>query len=363
MTIVSGNWFGRQVDDEVVDDDAVALLDDLDRVDVTADAAHGGRDRAQRTGAVGQGDPHQEHATILSHRRLLRCFGPVSLTGRSSGRHPWKPVPCPLPALRRSPLRRPTTSRGGRTAVRRALRRRCRRARGPVGAQHHPRRRAARRRRPLRARGRDRCATWRERRGAGRRRHGRRFTIYRMRFTDDSGAARDIAGVLGGLEVVDEGAGGVLPHERTTPEGLDRSAGPDPGDPGQPVPGLGTVAGLRARPGCSPSRGSRSARWSRTGSSTSSSGSPIPTGSPRSSAVLGRRRRADRRRPPPLQHQPDLPRRGPCRDRSHRHARPSRRWPSSASWSPTSSASPRSTGCTPAWTLRELHAALDRSSR
>ncbi len=44
------------------------------------------------------------------------------------------------------------------------------------------------------------------------------FTIYRMRFTDASGAARDIAGVLGGLEVVDEGAGGVLPHERVTPK-------------------------------------------------------------------------------------------------------------------------------------------------
>ena len=44
------------------------------------------------------------------------------------------------------------------------------------------------------------------------------FTIYRMRFTDDSGAARDIAGVVGGLEIVDEGAGGVLPHERTTPK-------------------------------------------------------------------------------------------------------------------------------------------------
>ncbi len=44
------------------------------------------------------------------------------------------------------------------------------------------------------------------------------YTIYRMRFTDDKGAARDIAGVLGGLEVVDPGAGGVLPHERTTPK-------------------------------------------------------------------------------------------------------------------------------------------------
>jgi uncharacterized protein (DUF1015 family) len=47
---------------------------------------------------------------------------------------------------------------------------------------------------------------------------GPTFTIYRMRFTDATGAARDIAGVLGGLEVVDEGAGGVLPHERVTPK-------------------------------------------------------------------------------------------------------------------------------------------------
>jgi uncharacterized protein (DUF1015 family) len=44
------------------------------------------------------------------------------------------------------------------------------------------------------------------------------FTLYRMRFRDDTGADRNIVGVLGGLEVVDEGAGGVLPHERTTPK-------------------------------------------------------------------------------------------------------------------------------------------------
>ena len=44
------------------------------------------------------------------------------------------------------------------------------------------------------------------------------FTLYRMRFTDAAGAARDIVGVIGGLEVVDEGAGGVLPHERVTPK-------------------------------------------------------------------------------------------------------------------------------------------------
>jgi uncharacterized protein (DUF1015 family) len=44
------------------------------------------------------------------------------------------------------------------------------------------------------------------------------FTIYRMRFTDSAGVRRDIAGVLGALEVVELEAGGVLPHERTTPQ-------------------------------------------------------------------------------------------------------------------------------------------------
>ena len=39
-----------------------------------------------------------------------------------------------------------------------------------------------------------------------------------MRFTDSAGTERDIVGVMGGLEVVDDGAGGVLPHERTTPK-------------------------------------------------------------------------------------------------------------------------------------------------
>ena len=43
------------------------------------------------------------------------------------------------------------------------------------------------------------------------------FTAYRQ-FTDATGSARDLVGVVGALEVVDEGAGGVLPHERTTPK-------------------------------------------------------------------------------------------------------------------------------------------------
>lgn len=44
------------------------------------------------------------------------------------------------------------------------------------------------------------------------------YTLYRMRFVDEAGTERETVGVLGGLEVVDEGAGGVLPHERTTPK-------------------------------------------------------------------------------------------------------------------------------------------------
>jgi uncharacterized protein (DUF1015 family) len=44
------------------------------------------------------------------------------------------------------------------------------------------------------------------------------FTLYRMRFTDDAGRHRQTVGVIGALEVVDPGSGGVLPHERTTPK-------------------------------------------------------------------------------------------------------------------------------------------------
>ena len=44
------------------------------------------------------------------------------------------------------------------------------------------------------------------------------YSIYRMTFTSESGTLRTTIGVIGALEVVDEGAGGVLPHERTTPK-------------------------------------------------------------------------------------------------------------------------------------------------
>ena len=44
------------------------------------------------------------------------------------------------------------------------------------------------------------------------------LTLYRMEFTDEAGRRRDTVGVIGALEVVDDGANGVLPHERTTPK-------------------------------------------------------------------------------------------------------------------------------------------------
>ncbi|NBT37285.1 MAG: DUF1015 family protein, partial [Actinobacteria bacterium] len=46
----------------------------------------------------------------------------------------------------------------------------------------------------------------------------RSYSLYRMSFVDPMGTQRQTVGVVGALEVVDEGAGGVLPHERTTPK-------------------------------------------------------------------------------------------------------------------------------------------------
>ncbi len=72
------------------------------------------------------------------------------------------------------------------------------------------------------------------------------FTVYRTRFTDEAGAARDLISVVGALEVVDEGAGGVLPHERTTPKAstdrldLTRATGANL----SPVWGLSLATGL-----------------------------------------------------------------------------------------------------------------------
>jgi uncharacterized protein (DUF1015 family) len=74
------------------------------------------------------------------------------------------------------------------------------------------------------------------------------FTIYRMAFVDDTGEPREIVGVIGALEVVDEGAGGVLPHERVTPKAstdrldLTRATGANL----SPVWGLSLESGLTA---------------------------------------------------------------------------------------------------------------------
>ncbi len=74
------------------------------------------------------------------------------------------------------------------------------------------------------------------------------FSIYRMTFTDEAGRTRTTIGVVGALEVVDEGAGGVLPHERTTPKAktdrldLTRATRTNM----SPVWGLSLTAGLTA---------------------------------------------------------------------------------------------------------------------
>ena len=74
------------------------------------------------------------------------------------------------------------------------------------------------------------------------------FTLYRMRFRTEDGTERETVGVLGALEVVDEGAGGVLPHERTTPKAktdrLDLTRATQANL--SPVWGLSLTAGLTA---------------------------------------------------------------------------------------------------------------------
>lgn len=72
------------------------------------------------------------------------------------------------------------------------------------------------------------------------------FSIYRMTFTDEAGRTRTTVGVIGALEVVDEGAPGVLPHERTTPKAktdrLDLTRATEANM--SPVWGLSLTAGL-----------------------------------------------------------------------------------------------------------------------
>ena len=74
------------------------------------------------------------------------------------------------------------------------------------------------------------------------------LTLYRMEFRDAIGVDRRTVGVIGALEVVDEGAGGVLPHERTTPKAktdrLDLTRATNANL--SPVWGLSLTAGLTA---------------------------------------------------------------------------------------------------------------------
>ena len=76
----------------------------------------------------------------------------------------------------------------------------------------------------------------------------RSLTLYRTSFIDTTGKSRNIVGVIGALEVVDEGAGGVLPHEQTTPKAktdrLDLTRATDSNL--SPVWGLSTKIGLSA---------------------------------------------------------------------------------------------------------------------
>jgi len=75
------------------------------------------------------------------------------------------------------------------------------------------------------------------------------LTLYRMSFVDSLGSNRSTVGVLGALEVVDEGAGGVLPHERTTPKAktdrLELTRATDTNM--SPVWGLSLATGLSAK--------------------------------------------------------------------------------------------------------------------
>lgn len=75
------------------------------------------------------------------------------------------------------------------------------------------------------------------------------LTLYRMSFVDSIGTPRSTVGVMGALEVVDEGADGVLPHERTTPKAkTDRLELTHATDTNMsPVWGLSLATGLSAK--------------------------------------------------------------------------------------------------------------------
>ena len=131
------------------------------------------------------------------------------------------------------------------------------------------------------------------------------FTLYRMRFTDEAGAAPRPVGVIGALEVVDEGAGGVLPHERTTPKAttdrLDLTRATNANL--SPVWGLSLTA--RAHRPARRRPASRSARCTDEAGVVHTRRAGDRPGPRRRDRRRGRRQPgADRRRPPPLRRQP-----------------------------------------------------------
>ena len=86
-----------------------------------------------------------------------------------------------------------------------------------------------------------------DRRGrAGRATRRPRSRCTACEFTDEAGTPASTVGVIGALEVVDEGAGGVLPHERTTPKAKTDRLDLTRATRGQPVADLGPVADRRA---------------------------------------------------------------------------------------------------------------------
>ena len=86
------------------------------------------------------------------------------------------------------------------------------------------------------------------------------FTLYRMRFADASGRRRDLVGAVGALEVVDDGSGGVLPHERTTPKASTDRLDLTRATESKHVARCGASRWRAGSPSCWPSRASSSAR-------------------------------------------------------------------------------------------------------
>ena len=319
--LLGGDRRRRVVRDE--QDPAAARLQGGDRLDRTGDRVMRQPDDAVEVA---------QHGFDLVACALMRSRS-LQLSGRgvaSCGRAQVHPV-------RRAALQRRLHRRSHRPALRRAVRRATStRSNARERAQHHPRRRSprVRRARPLR-RGRRHDAASGSTTACSSPIATPTFTIYRMRFTDATGADRDIVGVLGGLEVVDEGAGGVLPHERVTPKAstdrldLTRSTRANL----SPVWGLSLATGLTELL-AAPAEPIASVTVDGVEHIVERVDRPGADRRHRRGHRIGRR--ADRRRPPPLRDQPHLPRRAARGDRRAMPGRPRTRSPSSANSSPTS---------------------------